>query len=189
MSFSFFRMSINAPRLSRCTVVEPAPSARIRLIDSASSASAIRHQALLRERRLGGKHFDVVADAFAVTRSAGRTLPARSQRLSLLHTLLVDALEQGKLIDRIAHRIGERLVVLLDGDVVVGILAGEFPRSRRRRRSAASPRARPSPARCGKETRSTQALQADERGKIDVGIELGLAVRCPSARLRRASAL
>src|SRR6266850_2187143 len=100
MSFSFFRQCRSTHRGYRdCAVVEPAaerPNEVDRQRELARAQFGI--EALLRkQRRLGGKDFEVVADAFAVTkeREVIRFL-RRSQRLSLLHALLVDALERGK---------------------------------------------------------------------------------------------
>src|ERR1700730_13325245 len=135
-------------------------------------------EALLREqRRLSGKYFEVVADAFAVTqeRQVVRFLRG-SQGLALLHALLVHALERGELIHHLAQGIGEGRVVLLDGDVVVSILAGEVAAQApgvedwQRNRGPGAHHA----ARRGQEAGATQALQADERRQIDVGIKLSL---------------
>ena len=135
-------------------------------------------EALLREQRgLGAQHLQVVADAFAITQERKVIgFLCRCLRLDLLPALLIDAPKGRELIDDIADRVGKRLVVLLDRDVVIRVLAGKVRAqpSRIEDRQARRGTETHHPTGGGKKSGAAEALQADEGYQIDIGIELRL---------------
>src|SRR5690348_8054739 len=82
--------------------------------------------ALLENRRLGAQYLQVIAEALAVAREREgvRVLRGR-ERLPLLDALRLHAAERREPVGHVAQRVGERLVVLLDRDVVLRPAPGE----------------------------------------------------------------
>src|SRR5665213_3707038 len=90
--------------------------------------------------------------------------------------LRVDAAHRHELVDDVAHRVGEPLVVFADGDVVVGIATGQVRaqssaveyRQRHRRTCATHT------ARGGQQVATRKTLQSHEQQQVDVRVELRL---------------
>ncbi len=132
---------------------------------------------LLEQRRLGGEHLQIAADAGAVARERELVgLPCGRERTVELDALRIDRPQGRQLIHHFAQGIDQRLVVLLERKVVVGVLRGKIaakapaveegqPQCRAECRNFAAP---------SQELGEGDALHADERGEIDAGVELPL---------------